>query len=84
MKQELSPYEIIARNIKVKLVMRVRGNVWTMVNNNQITIGITLNGDTFSITRTITDINNTDSNELSEIIYKSYRKYIFKKYFTFD
>ena len=84
MKQELTPYEIIARNIKVKLVMRVRGNVWTMVNNNQITVGITLNGDTFSMTRTITDLNNTDSNELSEIIYKSYRKYIFKKYFTFD
>lgn len=84
MKQDLTPYEIIARNIKVKLVMRVRGKVWTMVNDNQITVGISLNGDTFSITRTITDLNNTDSSDLSENIYKAYRKYIFKKYFTFD
>jgi hypothetical protein len=84
MKQDLTPYEIIARNIKVKLAMRVRGDVWATACKNQITVAITLNGETYGITRTITDLNNTDSTELSEIIYKSYRKYIFKKYFTFD
>jgi hypothetical protein len=84
MKQDLTIYEIIARNIKVKLAMRVRGKVWTITDNNVITVGITQNADTYTSIIQITDLNDTDSTAVSENIYRDYRKNILKKFFTFD
>ena len=81
---ELSPYEIIARNIKVKLALRIKGTIVTSTINNQITISIACQGIAYNKTEIIKDLNNTDSSVMSENIYKSYRKFIMKKFFTFD
>lgn len=81
---ELSPYEIIARNIKVKLALRIKGTIVTSTINNQITISIACQGIAYSMSEIIKDLNSTDSSVMSENIYKSYRKFIMKKFFTFD
>ena len=81
---ELTPYEIIARNIKVKLALRVKGSIWTTTTDNQITISIACLGLVYNKTEIIKDLNSTDSTLMSENIYKSYRKFIMKKFFTFD
>ena len=81
---ELTPYEIIARNIKVKLALRIKGSIFTTVTDNQITINIAIYGIVYSKTEIIKDLNSTDSSVMSENIYKSYRKFIMKKFFTFD
>ena len=81
---ELTPYEQIARNIRIKLALRVKGTIYANVTGNQIEVSIVIYGISFSKTVTITDLNNTDSTLMSENIYKSYRKFIMKKFFTFD
>lgn len=81
---ELTPYDIIARNIKVKLALRVKGTVLTNVTDNQIAICIACQGIVYNKTVIIKDLNSTDSTLMSENIYKSYRKFIMKKFFTFD
>ena len=81
---ELTPYEIIARNIKVKLALRVKGTIIASTMNNQITIFIACQGIHYNKTETIKDLNDADSSVMSENIYKSYRKFIMKKFFTFD
>lgn len=83
-KPELTPFEIIGRNVKVKLALRVKGTVITNVVDNQITISISNNGLVYNKTEIIKDLNSTDSSVMSENIYKSYRKFIMKKFFTFD
>lgn len=81
---ELSPYEIIARNIKVKLALRIKGTIVTSTINNQITISIACQGIAYNNSEIIKDLNSVDSSVMSENIYKSYRKFIMKKFFTFD
>ena len=81
---ELTPYEIIARNIKVKLALRIKGTIVTSTINNQITISIACQGIAYNNSEIIKDLNSVDSSVMSENIYKSYRKFIMKKFFTFD
>ena len=81
---ELTPYEIIARNIRVKLALRVKGIVYAEANNNEIFVSIGCQGIIYNHSEIIKDLNNTDSSVMSENIYKSYRKFIMKKFFTFD
>ena len=81
---ELTPYEIIARNIKVKLALRVKGSIWTEANNNEIFVSISCQGLIYNKSEIIKDLNTVDSSVMSENIYKSYRKFIMKKFFTFD
>lgn len=82
--RELTPYEIIARNIKVKLALRVKGTVYAEANNNEVFISIGCQGIIYNKSEIIKDLNDTDSSVMSENIYKSYRKFIMKKFFTFD
>lgn len=79
-----TPYEIIARNIKVKLALRVKGSIWTSAEDNVIYVSIICDGFTYKTTKIIKDLESTDSTSVSENIYKSYRKFIMKKFFTFD
>ena len=81
---ELTPYEIIARNIKVKLALRIKGSIWVTAADNQITFSTACHGIIYNQTLTIKDLNEADSTLMSENIYKSYRKFIMKKFFTFD
>lgn len=82
--RELTPYEIIARNIKVKLALRVKGIVYAEANNNEIFVSIGCHGLIYNRSEIIKDLNSTDSSVMSENIYKSYRKFIMKKFFTLD
>lgn len=82
--RELTPYEIIARNIKVKLALRVKGIVYAEANGNEIFVSIGCQGLIYNKSEIIKDLNSVDSSVMSENIYKSYRKFIMKKFFTFD
>lgn len=82
--QELTPYEIIARNIRVKLALRIKGTICVTVTNNQIHVEIACYTVFFRCDEIIKDLNSADSTVMSENIYKSYRKFIMKKFFTFD
>ena len=81
---ELTPYEIIARNVRVKLALRIKGLILVLARNEVITVTIVCEGLTFNKTVIIKDLNSADSSVMSENIYKSYRKFIMKKFFTFD
>lgn len=81
---ELTPHEIIARNIKVKLALRVKGTIYAEGTNDGIFISIGCHGLIYNYSEVIKDLNSVDSSVMSENIYKSYRKFIMKKFFTFD
>lgn len=80
----LTPYEIIARNVKVKLALRVKGLMAVIAMGNEIRVIIECHGLTFRHSEIIKDLNSIDSTLMSENIYKLYRKFIMKKFFTFD
>ena len=81
---ELTPYDIIARNIRVKLALRVKGIVYAEANDKEIFVSIGCQGIIYNKSEIIKDLNSVDSSVVSENIYKSYRKFIMKKFFTFD
>lgn len=81
---ELTPYEIIARNIRVKLALRIKGEILVHAKVNVIHVNIRCCDITYNELYIINDLNSVDSSVMSENIYNSYRKFIMKKFFTFD
>lgn len=79
-----TPYEIIARNIKVKLALRVKSPITVYTEGHEIYISIGRCEFRYSTTLLIKDLNEADSSVMSENIYNSYRKFIMRKFFTFD
>lgn len=84
MRKPESPYDRLALNIKIKLALRVRGEVTTKAityPNGIVQISVKI-GQTYQhLTRTI-DLNNDTSDILANEIYRRYYKIIFHKYFT--
>lgn len=78
----ISPISVLARNLKMKLALRVNANVETTLDNNEIIVNINNNYLSYKNNLTANDIHNTTSDDLTTIIMKDYRNFVMKKFFT--
>lgn len=78
----ISPISVLARNLKMKLALKVNANVETTLDNNEIIVNINNNYLSYKNNLTVKDIHNTTSDDLTTIIMKDYRNFVMKKFFT--
>lgn len=84
MKQPESPYDRLALNIKIKLALRVRGEVTVKAityPNGIVQLSVKI-GQTYNYLSRAIDLNTDTSDLLANEIYRRYYKNIFHKYFT--
>lgn len=78
------PYVLVARNVRIKLALRVQGEIKTYVDTDyMLTVIINNFNIEYKYNLKQYDIKTVSSDEIAETIYKDYRKFILKKFFTF-
>lgn len=78
----ISPISVLARNLKIKLALKVNANVETTLDNNEIIVNINNNYLSYKNNLNVNDFKNTTSDDLTKIIMKDYRNFVMKKFFT--
>ena len=79
----ISPYVCIARNLKMKLALRLNADITcTPKYNNKIEVTIKNIYFTYKTILTIDDLSTVSSDYLSDHVYKLYRREILSKFFT--
>lgn len=78
----ISPLAVLARNLKMKLAIKVNANVETTLDNDEILVQINNSYISYKNNLSVKDFNDTTSDDLAKIVMKDYRNFVMKKFFT--